>query len=127
MLEKLPVAHWRFSFDYGKVGIVSAAWNAILLSVLYTMVVCKVRGLDLLLRVGTLWKCGNGLFFEVLPLASDVLLTKLNPLLENVLQTVCRKLQDDSGTSGFLPRSSLFMVGKAQKSHGARSGLYDGC
>jgi hypothetical protein len=24
----------------------------------------------------------------------------------------------------FLPRSSLFMVGKAQKSHGARSGLH---
>jgi hypothetical protein len=27
----------------------------------------------------------------------------------------------------FLPRSSLFMVGKAQKSHGARSELYCGC
>jgi hypothetical protein len=27
----------------------------------------------------------------------------------------------------FLPRSSLFMVRKAQKSHGARSGLYGGC
>jgi hypothetical protein len=26
-----------------------------------------------------------------------------------------------------LPRSSLFIVGKAQKSHGARSGLYGGC
>jgi hypothetical protein len=26
-----------------------------------------------------------------------------------------------------LPLSSLFMVGKAQKSHGARSGLYGGC
>jgi hypothetical protein len=24
-------------------------------------------------------------------------------------------------------RSSLFMVGKAQKSHGAKSGLYGGC
>jgi hypothetical protein len=50
--------------------------------------VCKVRGLTLLLRVGTLWRCGDGLFFEVLPLASDALLTTLNPLLENVLQTV---------------------------------------
>jgi hypothetical protein len=27
----------------------------------------------------------------------------------------------------FLPRSFLFMVGKAQKSHGERSGLYGGC
>jgi hypothetical protein len=35
-----------------------------------------------------LWRCGDGLFFEVLPLASDALLTTLHPLLENVLQTV---------------------------------------
>jgi hypothetical protein len=26
----------------------------------------------------------------------------LHPLLENVLQIVCRKLQEDSGTGGFL-------------------------
>jgi hypothetical protein len=48
-----------------------------------------------------LWKCGDGLFFEIPPLASDALLTTLHPLLENVLQTVCRKLQDDSGTGSF--------------------------
>jgi hypothetical protein len=34
-------------------------------------------------------------------LASDALLTTLHPLLENVLQTVCRKLQEDNGTGGF--------------------------
>jgi hypothetical protein len=62
--------------------------------------VCIVRGLTLLLRVGTLWRCGDGLLFEVLPLASDALHTTLHPLLENVLQSVCRKLQD-SGTGGF--------------------------
>jgi len=45
----------------------------------------KVRGLTLLLLVGTLWRCGDGLFFEVPPLASDALLTTLHPLLENVL------------------------------------------
>jgi hypothetical protein len=52
------------------------------------MSICKVRGLALLLRVGTLWKCGDGLFFEVPPLASDIDLTTLHPLLENVLNTV---------------------------------------
>jgi hypothetical protein len=40
-------------------------------------------------------------FFEVPSLASDALLTTLYPLLENVLQTVCRKLQEDSETGGF--------------------------
>jgi hypothetical protein len=55
-----------------------------------TRAVCKVRGLTLLLRVGTLWRRGDGLFFEVPPLASDAPLTTLHPLLENVLQTVDR-------------------------------------
>jgi hypothetical protein len=32
--------------------------------------------------------CGDCLFFEVPPLASDALLTTLHPLLGNVLQTV---------------------------------------
>jgi hypothetical protein len=50
--------------------------------------VCKVRGLTFLLRVGTLWRCGDGLFFEVPPLASIALYTTLQSLLENVLQTV---------------------------------------
>jgi hypothetical protein len=77
-------------------------------SISTTRAVCKVRGLILLLRVGTSWRCGDGLFFEVPPLASDALLTTLHPLLENVLQTVCRKLQEDSGTGGFdLSRSFL--------------------
>jgi hypothetical protein len=35
-----------------------------------------------------MWRCGDGLFFEVSPLANDTLLTTLHPLLENVLQTV---------------------------------------
>jgi hypothetical protein len=47
------------------------------------------------------WRCVDGLFFKVLPLASVAVLTKLHPFLENVLQTVCRKLQEDSGTGGF--------------------------
>jgi hypothetical protein len=52
--------------------------------------VCKVRGLILLLRVGPLWRCGDGLFFEVPPLARDALLTTLHPLLEDVLEIVDR-------------------------------------
>jgi hypothetical protein len=40
-------------------------------------------GSETKLRVGTLWRCGDGLFFKVPPLASDALLTTL-PLLENV-------------------------------------------
>jgi hypothetical protein len=35
-----------------------------------------------------LWRCGDGLFFEVPPLASDALLATLHPILENVLPTV---------------------------------------
>jgi hypothetical protein len=35
-----------------------------------------------------LWRCGDGLFFEVPSLASDALLTTFYPLLENVLQNV---------------------------------------
>jgi hypothetical protein len=59
------------------------------------------------------------LFFEVPPLKSDALLTTLHPLLENVLQIVCRTLQEE-------PRGFLCMTGKTHKSHGARSELYDG-
>jgi hypothetical protein len=53
-----------------------------------TRAVCKVHGLTLLLCIGTLWRCGDGLFFKVPPLESDALLTVLHPLLKNVLQTV---------------------------------------
>jgi hypothetical protein len=41
-------------------------------------------------------------------LASDSLLTTLHPLLENVLQTFCRKLKEDCGTGGFLASDLLF-------------------
>jgi hypothetical protein len=40
-----------------------------------TRAVWKVRGLSLILRVGTLWMCGDG-FFELLPLASDALTSR---------------------------------------------------
>jgi hypothetical protein len=53
--------------------------------------ICKVRGLTLLLRVGTLWRCGHGLFFEVPPLASEAILTTLHPLLENGVTVILKE------------------------------------
>jgi hypothetical protein len=50
--------------------------------------VSKVCGLTVLLRVRTLWRCSDSLFFKVPPLATDALLTMLHPLLENVLQNL---------------------------------------
>jgi hypothetical protein len=50
--------------------------------------VCKVCGLTLLLQVRTLLGCGDNLFLEVPPLASNALLAMLHPLLKNVLQTI---------------------------------------
>jgi len=38
-----------------------------------------------------LWRCGDGLFFEVPPLASDALLTTLHPLLENRVTVVLKE------------------------------------
>jgi hypothetical protein len=54
----------------------------------FTRAFWKDRGLTLLLRVGTLWRCGDGVFLEVAPLGSDAILTTLHPFLENVPQTV---------------------------------------
>jgi hypothetical protein len=68
-----------------------------------------------------LWRCSDSLFFEVPPLESDALLTTLQPLLKNVLQTVCFKLQEDSGTSGFdLLITSKFLASDLP-SHGWKS------
>jgi hypothetical protein len=38
-------------------------------------------------NINFIWRCSDGLFFEVPLLASDALLTTLHPLLKNVLQT----------------------------------------
>jgi hypothetical protein len=45
----------------------------------------------------------------------------------NAPPTFRRRAADRWSLRNFLSRSSLFIVGKAQKSHGARSGLYGGC
>jgi hypothetical protein len=45
----------------------------------------------------------------------------------NAPPTSWKRAADHSSLRNFLPRISLFMVGKAQKSHGARYGLYGGC
>jgi hypothetical protein len=68
-----------------------------------------------------LWRCGDGIFIEVPPLASDALLTTLHPLLENVLQIVCCKLQEGSGTSDF----DLYVVGDSSVGIALGYGLDD--
>jgi hypothetical protein len=45
----------------------------------------------------------------------------------NAPPTSPKRAADRWSFRNFLPRSSIFMVGKVQKSHGAKSGLYGGC
>jgi hypothetical protein len=45
----------------------------------------------------------------------------------NAPPTSRKRAADPWSLRNFLPRSSLFLVGRAQKSHGTRSGLYGGC
>jgi hypothetical protein len=83
----------------------------------HTRAICKFRGLTLLLRVGILRRCGDGLFFEVPSL--DKLCISYN-----APPTSRKSAADHWSLRNFLPpRSSLFMFGKAQKSHGARFDL----
>jgi hypothetical protein len=86
----------------------------------HTSALCKFRGLTLLFRVGTLWRCGDGLFFEVPPLASDAFTTTLHPILENVLQTVDHFENSCLG-------ASFSWLEKPRNRMGERSGLYGGC
>jgi hypothetical protein len=82
--------------------------------------ISKVRGLTLLLRVGNLWRCGDGLFFEVSLFASNALLTMLHQLLEKVLQTV------DHFYISCL--AAPFSWSEEPRNRmGARSGLYGWC
>jgi hypothetical protein len=57
----------------------------------YEGAICKVRGLTLFLRVGTSWRCGDGLFFEVPPLPISALLITLHPLLENGVTVIIKE------------------------------------
>jgi hypothetical protein len=79
---------------------------------LSTKAVCKVCGRTLLLRVGNLWRCGDGLFFEVTPWQACT--------SYNAPPTSRKRAADRWSLRNFLPRSFLFMFGKVQKSHGAR-------
>jgi hypothetical protein len=81
-------------------------FNHRVLQFYYTRAVCKVRGLTLWLRVGTSWRCGDGLFFEVPPLASDILLKMLH-----FSETCCRP----SITSKYLASELPFHIWKSPK------------
>jgi hypothetical protein len=85
-----------------------------------TRAVWKVRGLTLLLWAGILWRCDDGLSFEVPPLASDALLTTLHPLPENVLHTVHHFEISCLG-------APFSLLEKPRNRMGARSGPYGGC
>jgi hypothetical protein len=67
-----------------------------------------------------LWRRGDGLFFELPPLASDELLTTLHPLPETVLQSV------DHFEISYI-EAPFSWLEKPRESHGARSELYGGC
>jgi hypothetical protein len=67
-----------------------------------------------------LWRCGDGLCFEVPPLESDAFLTTLHPLLGNVLQTVDRFEISCLG-------APFSWLEKPRNRMGSRSGLYGGC
>jgi hypothetical protein len=86
-----------------------------------TRAVWKVRGLTFLLRVETLWRCDDGLVFEVPPLASDALLTTPHPLLENVLQTV------DHFEISCLGTPFPWLEKPRNRMGRVRYGLYGGC
>jgi hypothetical protein len=90
-----------------------------MLVILNTRAVWKVRGLTLLLQVGTLWRCGDSLFFKVPPKASNAPLTMLHSLLENVLQTV-----DHFDISCF--GAPFSWLEKPRNHMGVRSGLCGG-
>jgi hypothetical protein len=98
------LTHWVFAANYFH----------------YTRAVRKVRGLTLLLRVGTLWRCGDGLFFETPPFASDALLTTLHSLPENVLRIVDHFEISCLG-------AHFSWLEKPRNGMGTRSELYGGC
>jgi hypothetical protein len=81
---------------------------------IYTRAVWKVRGLALLLRVGASWRCGDG--FRSTSFGKWCTSYNAPP-------TSRKRAADRWSLRNFLSRSSLFLVGKAQKSHGARSEL----
>jgi hypothetical protein len=71
----------------------------------YTRAVCKVRGLTFLLRAGTSWRCGDGPFFEVPPLAKRFTSYNAPP-------TFRKRAVDRWLLRNFLPRSSFTWLEK---------------
>jgi hypothetical protein len=85
--------------------ILRLAWN--------TRTICKVRGLISLLRVETLWRCGDGPLFRSTSIGKRLTSYNAPP-------TSRKRAADHWSLRNFLTLSSRFVDGKAQKSHGAR-------
>jgi hypothetical protein len=86
---------------------------------LCTTAVCKVRGLTLLLPSWNFVEVRWRSLFRSTSLGKQCISYKSPP--------TSRGRAADRWSIRNLPRNSLFMCGKAQKSHGARCGLYGGC
>jgi hypothetical protein len=76
-----------------------------------------VRGLILLFRLGILRRCGDSLFFEYLPWQAMHFLQRSTHFSKTCYRPFVACFKGIVEQAIFLPRSSLFMVGKAQKSH----------
>jgi hypothetical protein len=62
--NKIPLGHFCNNEPFLYDDVIYEGKDSFLLKMIsYTRAVWEVRGLTLLLRVGTLWRCGDGLLF----------------------------------------------------------------
>jgi hypothetical protein len=71
-----------------------------------------------------LWKRGDGIFFEVPPLQAMHFLQSSTHFSKTCCRPFAASFRRILEQAVYLPRSSIFVVEKAPKSHGAISGLH---